>query len=175
MEQYADGLAPADLLIEARKRIWLAMDPGGRQGMREGARILDRHDRFILVFLCWVMVCDPGSFVIDEEKMRLGLERSVSRHPDQFPAKEFADCLRDIYGGWFYLVTVDPAWLRWNFDTVPAIARHIYEERAYHDLPILADALEDAGCMNADMLTHCRQPGEHVRGCWVVDLLLGKE
>ena len=42
-------------------------------------------------------------------------------------------------------------------------------------LAILADALEDAGCDNADILNHCRQPGEHVRGCWVVDLVLGKE
>ena len=42
------------------------------------------------------------------------------------------------------------------------------------DLLILADALEDAGCDNADLLDHCRRPGEHVRGCWVVDALLGK-
>ena len=42
-------------------------------------------------------------------------------------------------------------------------------------MPILADALEDAGCTNQDILNHCRGGGEHVRGCWVVDLLLGKE
>jgi hypothetical protein len=42
-------------------------------------------------------------------------------------------------------------------------------------MPILADALEEAGCTNVDILNHCRQPGEHVRGCWVIDLLLGKE
>jgi hypothetical protein len=42
-------------------------------------------------------------------------------------------------------------------------------------MPILADALEDAGCDNADILQHCRGAGEHVRGCWVVDLVLGKE
>jgi hypothetical protein len=44
-----------------------------------------------------------------------------------------------------------------------------------HRLAVLADALEEAGCIDADILNHCRQPGEHVRGCWVVDLLLGKE
>jgi hypothetical protein len=64
--------------------------------------------------------------------------------------------------------------LTWNHATVPAIARHIYDDRAFYDLPILADALEDAGCTNPDILAHCRAGGEHVRGCWVVDLILGK-
>jgi hypothetical protein len=51
----------------------------------------------------------------------------------------------------------------------------IYEERAFDCLRILADALEEAGCDNANILTLCRQPGPHIRGCWVVDLILGKE
>jgi len=55
------------------------------------------------------------------------------------------------------------------------MAEAIYEERTFEQLPILTDALEDAGCNNSDILNHCRQPGVHVRGCWVVDLLLGKE
>ena len=50
----------------------------------------------------------------------------------------------------------------------------MYEDRAFDRLPLLADALEDAGCADADILVHCRNGGEHVRGCWVVDLLLGK-
>ena len=62
----------------------------------------------------------------------------------------------------------------WNDGTVRKIAQAIYDERAFDRLPILADALEDAGCDNADILNHCRNGGEHVRGCWVVDLLLGK-
>jgi hypothetical protein len=61
-----------------------------------------------------------------------------------------------------------------NHGTVPAIARRIYDERASHDMPIVADALEDAGCTDADLLAHCRAGGPHVRGCWAVDLLLGK-
>jgi hypothetical protein len=72
----------------------------------------------------------------------------------------------------FRPVTVDPAWQTSN---VTALAQPIYDERAFDRLSILADALEDAGCDNADILNHCRQPGEHVRGCWVVDLVLGKE
>jgi hypothetical protein len=55
------------------------------------------------------------------------------------------------------------------------LAQSIYTDRAFDRMPILADALEDAGCDNADILNHCRQPGEHVRGCWAVDLILGKK
>jgi hypothetical protein len=81
-------------------------------------------------------------------------------------------CLvRDILGNPFRPVRVDPVW---QTGTVVSLAQAIYDERAFDRLPILADALEDAGCTNADILNHCRQPGEHVRGCWVVDLLLGK-
>jgi hypothetical protein len=69
-------------------------------------------------------------------------------------------------------LTINPAWRTAN---VAALAQSIYDDRAFDRLPILADALEDAGCDNADILNHCRQPGEHVRGCWVVDLVLGRE
>ena len=65
----------------------------------------------------------------------------------------------------------DPSWLT---STVLALAGGIYEERAFDRLPILADALMDAGCANDDVLNHCRSDGPHVRGCWVVDLILGK-
>jgi hypothetical protein len=79
--------------------------------------------------------------------------------------------LRDIFGNPFRPVAVDPSWLT---SEVRSLAEGIYEYRAFDQMPILADALQDAGCDNEDVLTHCRQPGEHVRGCWVVDLLLGK-
>jgi hypothetical protein len=83
-----------------------------------------------------------------------------------------AAIFRDIFGNPFRPVTLNPAWRTSN---VPALAQSIYHQRAFDRLPILADALEDAGCDNADILNHCRQPGEHVRGCWVVDFLIGKE
>jgi hypothetical protein len=70
---------------------------------------------------------------------------------------------------------VDPAWLRWNDGTVPRLARSIYEGCRFGDLPILHDALLDAGCGNQDILDHCQAPGPHVRGCWLLDLLLNKE
>ncbi len=88
-------------------------------------------------------------------------------------AAEFrqAALLRDIFGNPFRPVAFDPAW---RTETVVGIARGIYEDRAFERMPILADALQDAGCEHPDILTHCREPGEHVRGCWVVDLVLGK-
>jgi hypothetical protein len=63
----------------------------------------------------------------------------------------------------------------WRTDTAVALARTMYESRDFGAMPILADALQDAGCDNDDILTHCRGDGPHVRGCWVVDLVLGKE
>jgi hypothetical protein len=83
--------------------------------------------------------------------------------------------LRDIYGELIRRVVVNRSWSPKNGDTVWRLAQLIYDDRAFERLPTLADALEDAGCDNADILTHCRGPGPHVRGCWVVDLLLGKE
>ena len=80
--------------------------------------------------------------------------------------------LRDIFGNPFRPVALNPAWLT---SDVLALARGIYDERAFERMPILADALQDAGCDNADILTHCRDAKQvHVRGCWVLDLLLGK-
>jgi len=86
-----------------------------------------------------------------------------------------ARVLRDLFGNPFRPVTVNPAWLRWNEGILRRLAESIYHERAFDRLPVLADALEDAGCDDADILSHCRGPGPHVRGCWALDLLLGKE
>ena len=70
-----------------------------------------------------------------------------------------------------HYVFFQPGWLT---STVLALATGIYDDRAFDRMPILADALQDAGCDNADILDHCRGSGPHVRGCWVVDMLLGK-
>jgi hypothetical protein len=86
-----------------------------------------------------------------------------------------ANLLRDLVGNPFQPQRLEPTWLSWNAGTIPKMVQAIYDDRSFDRLPILADALEDAGCDNADILAHCRRPGEHVRGCWVVDLLLGKE
>jgi hypothetical protein len=63
--------------------------------------------------------------------------------------------------------------LRWNDGIIPRIAQAIYEERAFHDIGVLGDALEEAGCTDAAMLEHCHLESVHARGCWVVDEILG--
>lgn len=63
----------------------------------------------------------------------------------------------------------------WHTPTVRDLAAAIYTERRFADLPVLADALEDAGCLNEDILAHCRSKGPHVPGCWALDLLTGRE
>jgi hypothetical protein len=83
-----------------------------------------------------------------------------------------ADTLRDIFGNPFRTVAFRP---EWRTDTAVALAEQMYESREFSAMPILADALQDAGCENTDVLAHCREAGPHVRGCWVVDLVLGKE
>jgi hypothetical protein len=90
--------------------------------------------------------------------------------------------LRCIFGDPFQPLTVSPAVLAWNDATVVRLAQAAYEERHMPEgtldngrLAVLADALEEAGCTDQDILNHLRGPGPHVRGCWAVDLLLDKE
>jgi hypothetical protein len=83
-----------------------------------------------------------------------------------------ANLLRDIIGNPFRPVALDSAWLT---PAVISLAQTIYDERAFDRMPELADALEKAGCTSKEVLEHCRGGGPHVRGCWVVDLLLGKQ
>jgi hypothetical protein len=78
---------------------------------------------------------------------------------------------RCVFGNPFRPAAVNSSWLT---STVVALAEGIYADRAFDRLPILADALMDAGCDNEDVLNHCRGDGPHARGCWVVDLILGK-
>jgi hypothetical protein len=89
----------------------------------------------------------------------------------------FTQCIprlvRECFGNPFRPVTFPP---EWRTDTAVALARQMYEAREFSAMPILADALQDAGCDNADVLNHCRDASlNHVRGCWVVDLVLDKE
>jgi hypothetical protein len=102
--------------------------------------------------------------------------------------KQQAGMLRCIFGNPFRPATVDVAWLDWNRGIVRSLAEATYEERIAADpsqpgwlvldpirLAILADALEDAGCTDSTILDHLRDPLPHTRGCWTLDLLLGRE
>ncbi len=90
---------------------------------------------------------------------------------DEGELRQQADLIRCIFGNPFRLVFLDSVWLTPN---VVSLAQAIYDDRAFDRMPILGDAIEETGCGNADIIDHCRSPTEHVRGCWVVDALLGK-
>jgi hypothetical protein len=101
----------------------------------------------------------------------LGIAHHPASNADEQAAR--SNLLRELIGSLaFRTVSLD---LSWHTASVVALAQAIYADRAFDRLPILADALEDAGCTSQDILAHCRGGGEHVRGCWVVDLLTGRE
>ena len=80
--------------------------------------------------------------------------------------------VRENFGDPFRPVAIDP---RWRTSDTVGLARAIYDDRAFERLPILADALMDAGCEDEQIISHCRGEGPHVRGCWVVDLVLDRK
>jgi hypothetical protein len=107
---------------------------------------------------------------------------SPPRSSDKAEAAVHVRLLREVLGNPFRPATIEKSWLKWRDSTIPNLAQAAYDDRELPSghlkadkLAILADALEEAGCTNADILRHLRGPGPHVRGCWVVDLLLGKE
>jgi hypothetical protein len=81
--------------------------------------------------------------------------------------------LTDVAGDGPLSGKIEAAWLAWGDAVVPKLARVIYDEKAFERMPILADALEDAGCSVPELMAHCRGSGPHVRGCWAIDLLAG--
>src|SRR5262249_16392384 len=96
----------------------------------------------------------------------------LTGRPDELG--HFCAFVRCAFGNPFRPAAVDPGWLSNNGGTAVKLAPAIYHQPAFDRLPVLADALEDVGCHDADIFAHCRQPGVHARGCWVVDCLLGK-
>lgn len=104
-------------------------------------------------------------------KVRKTPKHRAAPIPRKRESEAQAQLVRDVFGNPFRSRIFD---VSWRTPVVTGLAQAIYQERAFDRMPILADALEDAGCTNQDILNHCRQEGVHVRGCWVVDLVLGK-
>ncbi len=122
------------------------------------------------------------------DALPVSIAQGVTRHASAGYTDRWAEGLtaqahlvRDIFNP-FAAVTVDPTWLSWHEGMIAQLAQAAYEER---ELPAgtmdrarlanLAFALEEAGCTEANLTGHLREPWPHVRGCWVVDLLLGRE
>jgi hypothetical protein len=171
-ERYADGLADDTDLARANRRLPDFIGRFGDEVFRVVDKVsLTRSHTFGYPDppISWLADVSYWATAVAWYARRDGEYVSVCERVAQ------ASLLRDIFGPLpFRPVAIDPAWLAWKHGTVPAVARRVYEDRAFHDLPILADALEDAGCTAADLLAHCRSGGEHVRGCWALDLLLGR-
>lgn len=156
-ERFADGLATEAQLAAAAEEVLTATR---EEVMRNGAsRVAWARDAV------WRMS--------NPERVSSGIESCLKAVKDG-PAERAAQTVlfRDIFGNPFRAVAVNPAWLTTD---VLALARGTYEDKAFEHLPILADALQDAGCDSDLLLAHCRDEHRvHARGCWAVDLLLGK-
>jgi hypothetical protein len=172
-ERYADGKATEEELSRAEREADEAHGVARDAGL-EGALWAATA---VYVTVCGGVGWDPAGRAASAAAEAVGAAEATGRRKTarQEEAAAQLAILRCIFGNPFRPVSVDPGWLAWNAGTIPAVAQRIHDERAFERLPILADALEDAGCTNEDVLTHCRQPGVHARGCWVLDLLLGKE
>jgi hypothetical protein len=160
-ERFADGIASEDELSAARSAVRVRRNSGRTTGAL--AQSVAGGD---IAFSCGVarklMLRHAGLDTTDHAADTAAMSRQV-------------ELLRDLIGNPFRPLNIDPSWLSWRDGTIPKMAQAIYDEYAFDRLPILADALEDAGCTDVAILEHCRGEGPHVRGCWVVDLLLGKE
>jgi hypothetical protein len=134
---------------------------------RAGAAVWQRH----VESLGGVLRVKPGEFAPLEAVVRT-CDRSFMTGQLAAEAKYQAELLRDVVGNPFRPAGADPTWFARSGNTVRRVAKAIYEDRRFQDLPVLADALEDAGCTDVEFLSHCRGSGPHVRGCWVIDQLL---
>lgn len=160
-ERFADGLATPQELEDAQEE---AVDVG-REGDGRGP-----------VACCHLR--PDGSYPVEAAQYVAGemidvmdVRQELSDEEWQSELRAEAEVLKDIFGNPFRPASIDPAWVSPN---IVALAQVIYEERGFDRMSELADALEAAGCHDANTLGHCRGPGPHVRGCWVVDLILGK-
>jgi hypothetical protein len=169
-EQFADGLVDPDALAAAEEELDEVL-----------SRSTSKDDPLYSAnYAAWWTTAsleeDLAGYIADQTAKWAdqAVRKRAGLSAYQAELKRQCDLLHCLFGNPFRPVSLVPAWLAWNDSTLPRLAQTIYEDRSFDLLPILADALEEAGCGNPDMLAHCRRPGEHARGCWVVDLLLGK-
>jgi hypothetical protein len=163
-EQFACGYASRAELAQARKLALELVRDSGSTPAEFATASLARP----------VIVADWIAYLVQEAATQLKPTKPLSESVIIREKRAQAALVRDI---WCLrqIDKADPVWLTWNNRTVPKLAEVIYDKYRFADLPILADALEEAGCDNADILAHCRSGAEHVRGCWVVDLILEKQ
>jgi hypothetical protein len=172
VEQFAEGFVGSDALAGARRdaedSVYVppSIDYGGESGLDNEAAAVGAAAVEHPVAEDVIAACRRAT---DSQSARTS-EGEGRRRAEE--ARWQATVFRDIFGNPFRPVAFDPSW---RTSTAVGLADQMYGSRDFSAMPILADAIQDAGCDSADILDHCRGPGPHVRGCWVVDLLLGKE
>lgn len=167
VERFADGL----LTLEELKHHWgQARNPPNTdtEGPNEDCPPDERRARCAFQSLVAIPF---GSADASRASDSAGWAQVAADQPSSEEQAQIA-LLHDVFGNPFRPALASPSW---PTTTVVGLAQAIYHDRTFDRMPILGDALEEAGCTNTDILGHCRGPGPHVRGCWVVDLLLGKE
>jgi hypothetical protein len=173
-ERFADGLASREERDEAFRA---AQNVALRHIQRcQGLTRLEQEAAWSVWWLAYAaqLACAPSGMDGASAELLKNAARRDGKRKEQ-EKQVHSDLIRDIFGNPFRtLPPVEPGWLAWKDRTVPQLAQAIFDARRFQDLPVLADALEEAGCTATDLLAHCREPGEHVRGCWVIDLILRK-
>ena len=169
LELHADGLVPGPRLTAAREA---AREARGQ--VEESATTSPRERKVCSRLVSWGTYSRARRAAERAARAALDAAAWIGDWAVAAEGKAESDALREIFGNPFRPVVAEPAWRLWNGGVVVKLAESIYQEHAFDRLPVLADALEEAGCTDADLLGHCREGGEHVRGCWVVDGLLGK-
>jgi hypothetical protein len=159
-ERYADGLVrKPDALAASRAARW------GEWVWSRADRRATRAARAVLESAIWT-AARAGEFLLSPA---LDSRRGC---PVEEARRRAANVFRDLFGNPFRPPRLEAAWrTRLAVD----LARGIYDDRAPDRLPILADALEEAGCDDMQLLEHCRGDAVHVRGCWVVDWILERK
>jgi hypothetical protein len=160
-ELFADGLADHSELEAAKQSAHLAVEDNVDTSMDENWSAFDAVETN-----AGVKAYNAADLAADT----LRNYEFADRREDEMRAQ--MHLLRDVFGNPFRRVRFVA---RWRTDAAVAVARTMYEEREFAAMPLLGDALEDAGCVDVNILDHCRVPGPHIRGCWVVDLVLGKK
>jgi len=131
------------------------------------------HDEHVHI-ACWALRIPHETLIWKvPETVARSVAGDARRELDGSEGAEQCRLLREVLGNLYRPARIAPAWLAHAAGLVPSLARSIYDERAFDRMPILGDALEDAGCADAAILDHCRQEQQHVRGCWLLDLVLG--
>jgi len=176
-ERFADGLATKRQLAQARTKLNAKTRGQIREQIRrtaiaDGRTGQDAEECAANWALAWDLARDCAIADAWNAAAHCYFTADIGGGPGAAVKSHLSEFLRDIVGNPFRGVKLDPSWLTAN---VVDLANTIYEERAFDRLPILADALMDAGCADETILKHCRSKGPHVRGCWVVDLILGKQ